>query len=84
MTDQLCICGPYGNLYIPERINCIARLETIQMDWQFICAGLGIKCELSHEKASKHEDYRVYYNDETKKIVGDFYKDDLRIFGYEF
>ncbi len=79
MTDQLCVNGQ-----VSDRIDYIARLETITLDWPIICIDLGIDVPLIHDKKSKHKSYQELYSYETKKIVQDFYKDDLQVFEYEF
>ncbi len=79
MTDQLCVDGKPS-----LRINLIARLEQIDDHWDYICNDLKIETPLLHDKASKHEHYSNYYNDDTRRIVERHYESDLLTFGYGF
>jgi hypothetical protein len=69
---------------VSSHIDYVAKLETIQEDWPKICEGLGIECELMHDKKSKHEHYSSYYNGITQSIIAQYYKQDIDTFGYEF
>ena len=69
---------------VSTHINYVARLERLSDDWPKICEGMGISCEMMHDKKSKHKHYSDYYNDETKDIVYKFYKDDVDCLGYKF
>jgi hypothetical protein len=69
---------------ISTSINYVARLESLSEDWSSICQGMGIECELMHDKKSSHRDYTDYYDDETKDIVYRNYKDDVDCLSYYF
>ena len=67
-----------------DRLDYLARFETLQDDWVKICEGLGIDTPLIHDKKSKHKPFREYYGSVTQHLVGRFYKEDIKRFGYEF
>lgn len=60
--------------------------ENLQADFSFISRKLGINATLAeaNRNASREKDYRQYYTEASRKIVADFYADDLRILGYDF
>ena len=59
---------------IKELKNKIYKLEDL-----FDC-----KIDLPVTNTSQRRDYKFYYNDNTKKIVENFFKADLEKFNYEF
>ena len=77
-------------------VDYIVRLENIQEDFEKILAVAGHpKREVQHRNQSakqswstkelrKNEHYSTYYNDNTRKIIGEVYKRDIERFGYEF
>ncbi|MFW6130630.1 MAG: sulfotransferase family 2 domain-containing protein [Atribacterota bacterium] len=71
---------------LDENIDFIGRFENLQEDFDKICDILKIsQRKLPHKNKSKRKsDYRSYYNDETKQIVCEMYKNDIDFFGYRF
>lgn len=67
------------------QIDFIGHLETIQRDFNQVTSRLGIKRELVHinKTKSKRNDYDTYYTDKMNDIVGDVYKTDFSILGYD-
>jgi len=65
-------------------IDYIARLERLSTDWPNICKGMGIECEMMHDKKSSHSHYSEYYNNKTKDLIYRFYKDDIECLSYGF
>lgn len=67
-------------------IDYIGRFERINDDFNELCDRFNIDpiSSLGKHNASIHQDYRDYYNEETKKIVFDVYREDVELFGYEF
>lgn len=63
----------------------IGKYESIIEDFDKLCDVLKIeKGKLPLRNTSHHNDYTEYYDEETKKLVGEFYKQDIEIFGYEY
>jgi chondroitin 4-sulfotransferase 11 len=63
----------------------IWKFENLEHDFEKICKLIWVKwMKLPHLMKSKHKNYREYYDDETKKLVSERYKKDLKLFDYEF
>ena len=66
-------------------VDFIGRFETIETDFLAITKRLGINRSLQKTNASERDlNYRSYYDDETKAIVGSIYAKDISLFNYEF
>lgn len=71
-------------------VDYIGRYENLHEDFEIIKKKLSIKhskSELPQINVSKNrefKDYRKYYNDETRSLVGDYFRDDIEKFGYKF
>ena len=66
-------------------MNFIARFENLEQDFKYIVEMLekhGAK--LPKVRASRHKHYTEYYNEETKALVAEKYKEDISYFGYKF
>lgn len=70
-----------GNL----SIDFIGRFENIEADFKTITNELNIKRNLRKTNSSKRkQNYREYYDEETKNIVSEVYKQDIKLFNYSF
>ncbi|MCQ9205066.1 MAG: sulfotransferase family protein [Omnitrophica bacterium] len=66
-------------------VDFIGRYEKLQKDFDKVCGLIGIPSKiLPVEWFSRRSHYYFYYTKDTKEIVGDFYKEDIERFGYEF
>jgi hypothetical protein len=66
-------------------MDYVGRYEQLQDSVDEICGKLQIESTLLIKKnSSEHQQYREYYDDELKSMVGKFYKEDLNRFGYSF
>jgi len=66
-------------------MDVVGRYETLQASYDAICERIGVRTsDLARKNPSKHATYTDYYDDELRQVVGDYYKDDLRIFNYDF
>lgn len=67
-------------------IDYLCFLESIDKDFQAIYDAkhwTRFK-ELKRDNRSKHDDYRSYYTEKTKKVVEQVYQKDIELFGYDF
>lgn len=66
-------------------VNVIGRFESLQDNYQFICQMTGVSpLTLPHLNPSKHDNYRTYYDAETKALVADKCSEDIERFGYSW
>jgi hypothetical protein len=69
-------------------VDFVGRFENLQEDWSHITKELGLigNCDLVHATKSlvNSGDYRMYYDDQTKKIVKKMYEKDIEEWKYEF
>ncbi|PCI28602.1 MAG: sulfotransferase [SAR324 cluster bacterium] len=65
-------------------VDFVGKFETLGADFQQVCRTLGIEAALPHLNNTKHRDYRSYYNDKTKKMVAEHFKEDIETFEYHF
>lgn len=77
------ICWP--GTRVPA-MDFIGRFERLHQDFQTVCATLGVTgVELPHKnRTAGKRDYRSYYNDKTRQVVADIYREDAELFGYDF
>ena len=74
------ILGENGKI----NMNFIGRYENLENDFKTVCDRIGIQCQLSRMKATKHEHYSRYYDQETVDLVYKKYKEEINYFNYEF
>ena len=61
------------------------KCENLQSDFETVMRELNLSCiKLPHLNASKHENYRSYYDNETREKVGEWFKRDIELFNYNF
>jgi hypothetical protein len=68
-------------------MNFIGKLENFENDFSFVCQKIGVteKPFLHINKSTKkYEDYTLYYDKETRKMVAERYAEDINNFGYKF
>lgn len=74
------------SLFPKQDLDYIAKFENIQADYKFIFnEKLGIKSELIHKnKSLNRKHYSEFYNNRTRKIIQELYKEDIEIGHYKF
>lgn len=69
-------------------LDFIGKFENLYEDLTYIFNKLNIPLvDLPHEKVkfrTNREDYRTYYDDNSKKIINKFYKKEIELMGYSF
>ncbi|MCA8900574.1 MAG: sulfotransferase family 2 domain-containing protein [Hyphomonas sp.] len=66
-------------------MDFVGRFEYLEEDFQTVCQKLGIEAALPHRNASQRDqDWRSYYTDETRALVGDLFRRDIEEFGYSW
>lgn len=82
------------NFYDNTKIDFFIRFESLEKDLRSLLNFLNINkpVVLGHDKkikkdgtpVRKHTDYRIYYNEQTKKIIEKKFQDDIKAFRYTF
>lgn len=82
--------------WIPDDIDFVGRYENLKNDFDFVCDKISHpSVDLPHMKKTdrgafrsdgerKNAPYQELYDDETKDIIYEMYKEEINRFGYEF
>lgn len=65
-------------------IDFIARFENLENDFQHVCQKIGRSSRLPHLKKSERKEYSNYYDEESKQIVSNWFREDIKKFGYSY
>jgi sulfotransferase famil protein len=65
-------------------VDFIGRFENLENDFAEACRRIGIAARLTHRNPSRHDDYRTYYDEETRALVAEHFREDVEMFGYTF
>lgn len=65
-------------------VDFVGRYETLDRDWATVAAHLGLPRRLPQLNVSIHKLYAAYYDDETREVVRDFYREEIELLNYEF
>jgi hypothetical protein len=68
------------------RLDGLLRYETLQRDYDRLSDLVGKPRSLlpTYNATARRRDYRPYFNDRSRQLAADLFKDDLRVFGYDF
>lgn len=67
-----------------NEIDIVIKVENFATQFKLIENLLGTNISLPHLNKTKRNEYKIYYNKNTKEIIEKLFKDDLETFGYEF
>jgi hypothetical protein len=65
-------------------VDYIGHYEQLGEDFAEVAHKVGIADRLPHLNRSQHTDYRAYYSDRTRELVGECFRSDVELFGYTF
>ncbi|MEW5828785.1 MAG: sulfotransferase family 2 domain-containing protein [Chloroflexota bacterium] len=66
-------------------LNFIGRFENLAEDFQKICEVLRLDpIALPHRGKGSNQDYRDHYDEESKRIIEEVYREEISAFGYSF
>lgn len=65
-------------------MDFIGKFESINEDFDHIRKVIGLGTELPRLNASQRAGYQSYYDADTRKIVADWFAEDIQAFGYSF
>jgi hypothetical protein len=70
---------------INEKLDMIVRYEALQDGFDRVCEAIGKPAmPLGRQEARPRLHYSVYYNDSTRRQVGELFKRDIKHYGYAF
>ncbi len=62
----------------------MVRFENLEVDFQHICARLGISATLPKLNVSKSKRYQKFYSEKSIALVRKTFAPDIELFNYEF
>jgi hypothetical protein len=69
-------------------LDFVGRYESLERDFEGIVSRIGLSGQVSLPKVNVSEerrlDYRSYYNDASRSLIGSWYAPEIREFGYVF
>ena len=72
------ICDENKNVIV----DYVGRFESLEEDFQKIIIRMGINVSLPHKNAIERKHYENYYDDESRSVVHEVYREDFEIFEY--
>ncbi len=70
--------------WIDTKVDLIMRYENLENDFKLIQEYVNFSMPLSHHNKSKRNKYQDYYNEDLKKSITKWFKDDIEKFEYQF
>ena len=66
-------------------VDFVGRYENLKEDWAKICRALNVPAlPLGRENQVVRQDYRVFYDDESRELVAKRFARTIKLFGYRF
>jgi hypothetical protein len=66
-------------------VNFLGKLEKLQEHFDIACKRIGIPSQkLGKHNTTVRKAYREYYSKRNRNLIGQFFKEDVRLFNYEF
>ncbi|HXK56579.1 MAG TPA: sulfotransferase family 2 domain-containing protein [Gammaproteobacteria bacterium] len=65
-------------------IDHVVRMENLRDGFAQVMAAAGIDAELPHLNRSEPKCYRDHYDSYSRDLIGEFYRHEIELFGYEF
>ena len=65
-------------------VDFIGRYEKLEQDFDNICHLLNITALLPPSKNMVKRDYRLFYTKKSEKIIEEYFRQDIELFGYTF
>lgn len=66
-------------------LDFIGRFENLSEDFEYIAKKIGLETyQLPHILKGSSDDYRLHYNEKTKKLIETTYKEEIELFNYTF
>lgn len=70
------------------KVDFVGKFENLKIDFDHICQQINYKYNKktldTKYRKTNHQNYKEYYTEESKQIIGDYFKKDIELFNYEF
>jgi hypothetical protein len=63
-------------------LSFVGKQESLQADFKYVCAQIGINAALPHYNASRASKLDLHYTDNLYELVSDRFSEDIKILGY--
>ena len=71
--------------WIDERLDFVGRFEYLDRDFASVCARMGLEDRLlPRVNRTDRTHYGAYYSEDTARVVGDRFRDEIERFGFAF
>lgn len=78
-------CATLFDNYGRAVYDSLLRYETLQLDFDKYCKRIGKPpARLPHVNSTERTDYIEYYDEETKELVAEIFREDITRFGYKY
>ena len=65
-------------------MDFIIRFESLNEGFEQVKDAIGVEASLPHLNKTRKVNYQDHYNQETRQIIAEWFKDDIAMFGYSF
>jgi chondroitin 4-sulfotransferase 11 len=65
-------------------VDQIIKFENLAEEFELVRKKIGIATSLPHKNKTNKDNYRDYYDSETKKIIQAWFQEDIKLFNYSF
>ena len=81
-------CLPISHYVVDDGeivVDTMIRYESLQPGLDIVCDHLGItRVALAQSNRSSHTHYSEYYDQESKEMVAELFREDIERFGFDF
>lgn len=75
---------PQVSWFSGRQPDIIVRLEHVEQDFQQVQELLGCAQPFPWVNRTEHDNHYSYYDDESRRLVAELFRDDIETFGYEY
>lgn len=73
-----------ANYWIEDSIDIVIKIEELKNKIKILEEVFNTAISMSHSNSSTRDNYKKYYNTNTRNIIQNMFKDDLEKYGYQF
>jgi len=89
VQSSIFVKNSYTNLLCDQNrrvlVDFVGRFENLPDDFNYIVQKVGLgSLTFPHLNRTAHEDFRKYYDYDSMQLVGQIFRDDIKLLGYSF